>query len=134
MKSIDLQFVMDTLLELDPSLNGSEPGQTYNTALVVLSALTCGPDIRRLAAFTRLPEAFVAAIRQRMVRAELWTDIGVSCDHWQFGEHTVDLAAFWVDVLIAEGLVVRRWDEDKGEYWYCATEYAHDREQHSQVN
>jgi hypothetical protein len=134
MKSIDLQFVKDTLLDLDPSLADSAPDRTYNTALVVLSALTCGPDITRLAAFTGLPEAFVAAIRDRMIRAELWTEISVSCDHWQVGAHNLDLAAFWADVLIAEGLVVQRWDEDKGEYCYCATEYAQDREQHSQAN
>jgi hypothetical protein len=64
-----------------------------------------------------------------MVRAELWTDVSVSCDHWLFGEHNVDLAAFWVDVLIAQGLVIRRWDENEGEYWYCAAEYAQDQEQ-----
>jgi hypothetical protein len=66
MKSIDLQFVKDTLLDLDPSLDGSETDEMYNTALVVLSAVSCGPDVTRLAAFTGLPEAFVAAIRPRM--------------------------------------------------------------------
>lgn len=130
MNSIDLQFVKDTLLDLDPSLDGSETDEVYNTALVVLSALSCGPDVTRLAAFTGLPEAFVAAIRPRMIRAELWTDVSVSCDHWLFGEHNVDLVTFWVDVLIAEGLVIREWDENEGEYWYCATEYAPDQEPH----
>ena len=69
-----------------------------------------------------------------MIRAELWTDVSVSCDHWLFGEHNVDLAAFWVDVLIAQGLVIRGWDENEGEYWYCAAEYAQDQEPHLQVN
>jgi hypothetical protein len=52
--------VKDTLLDLDPSLDGSETDEMYNTALVVLSALSCGPDVTRLAAFTGLPEAFVS--------------------------------------------------------------------------
>ena len=37
MRQIDLQFVKDTLLELDPTWEGSEPDESYQTALVVVS-------------------------------------------------------------------------------------------------
>lgn len=39
MKTIDLQFVKDSLAELDPNLDGEQPDDVYRTALVVLSAL-----------------------------------------------------------------------------------------------
>jgi len=50
----------------DPSIPAALRPQSYNTALVVLSALSCGPDVVRLAGFTGLPQDFVANIRARM--------------------------------------------------------------------
>jgi len=61
-KQIDLQFVKDTLSELDPRLEGGTPDDFYLTALVLVSALVCGPDTARLAEFTQLPREFVQAI------------------------------------------------------------------------
>jgi len=29
------------------------------------------------------------------------------------------MSAFWADVLVAEGLVLRRWDPDSGDYRYA---------------
>lgn len=124
MKSNKLKFVKDTLLEMDPSLRDTEPDDSYDTALVLLSALAKGTDSSRLAAFTGLPLEFVAAIRQRMIRAELWTEVAVCCDHWEVAQGVVSTSAFWSDVLVAEGCVVRRWDEDSGEYRYWAVDYA----------
>ncbi|HJY83035.1 MAG TPA: hypothetical protein VKK81_18380 [Candidatus Binatia bacterium] len=51
---------------------------------------------------------FVEAIRLRMIQAELWTESEVLCDH-RFGEgNTIFLSSFSVDLLIAQGKVVRR--------------------------
>ena len=124
MKAIDLQFVKDSLAELDPSLDGKQPDDAYRTALVLVSALTWGPDTQHLANFTELPVEFVSAIRRRMIAAELWTEVEVFCDHW-FGEaNLVCTTALWLDVLIGQGLVVRAWDETAGDYRYFLAEYA----------
>jgi hypothetical protein len=124
LKNLDLQFVKDTLSELDPSLDGSEQSESYMTALVLVSALVQGPNVRRLAVFTGVPEQFVERIRERMVRAELWDEIDVFSDHW-FGEgNMVSMTALWLDILIAQGLVIREWDEEAGEYRYCHAAYA----------
>jgi hypothetical protein len=117
-KAIDLQYVKDTLLELDPTLKNCEASDAYNRAIVLLAALTYGPGAMRLAEFTRLPYELVATIRQRMVRAELWTEDEVCCDHWEAAAGVVSTCAFWADVLVAEGLVVRQWDPDSGDYRY----------------
>ena len=82
MRQIDLQFVKDTLLELDPTWEGSEPDESYQTALVLVSALVCGSDIEGLAEFTQLPRTFVETIRHRMIRAELWTESDAFYAHW----------------------------------------------------
>jgi hypothetical protein len=124
MKRIDLQFVKDTLREIAPDLNEKDSAGTYNTAQVVVAALHCGPDIERLATFTRLPRPFIATIRRRMIEAELWTDLGVRSGHWEPAPGILDSTAFWLDVLIAEGMVVRRWEEEVGDYLYRCVEYS----------
>ena len=127
MKSINLQYVKDTLSGLDPTLKSCGASDTYNTAIVLLSALAYGPDTTRLAGFTSLPHQFVATIQQRMIRAELWTETGVCCDHWEVAEGVVSMSAFWADVLVAEGLVVRQWDPDSDDYRYFDALHAPDK-------
>jgi len=61
MKTMDLQFVKDCVAELGLSPDGKEPDGTYWTALVVVSAMACGPDSHCLARFTQLPVEFVQA-------------------------------------------------------------------------
>jgi hypothetical protein len=61
----------------------------------------------------------VEAIRQRMIRAELWSGMEIFYDHW-FGEgKVINKTALWLDVLIGLGWVVRAWDEEIGDYRYC---------------
>ena len=126
-KATDLRLVKETLLELDASLAGTEEDESYKTALVLLSALACAPDTTRLAEFTQLPREFVAPIRQRMIRAQLWTESDACCDHWYVADGVFCTTFFWLDVLVAQGLVVRQWVEEEGEYRYwdecvCPTE------------
>jgi hypothetical protein len=59
-----------------------------------------------------------------MIQAQLWTEIEVLCDHW-FGEgNMIFPISFWLDVLIAQGKLLRRWEEEQGQYNYCLAEYA----------
>lgn len=120
----DLQFVKDSLAELGFALGGKQPDDTYRTALVIVSALTCGTDAERSARFNKLPVEFVQAIRRRMIAAELWTDMDVHCDHWFAGSNQVSSSAGSADLLVAEGLVVRAWDEASGDHRYRLLECA----------
>jgi hypothetical protein len=131
-KRIDLQLIKEALTELDPTLKDSAGDDAYRTALVLFSALVYGPETTILAEFTDLPNEFVEAIRLRMIQAELWTEIEVLCDHW-FGEgNTIFPTSFWLDLLIAQGKVVRRWKDEQGQYRYCLAEYALGRDQAEQ--
>jgi hypothetical protein len=98
------------------------------TALDLLAAIACGSETTRLARVTKLPREFVANIRQRMIRAELWTDLDACCDHWYVSDGVICTIDFWLDVLVAQGRVVRRWVEEEGHYRYWAEEYAPDTE------
>jgi len=63
-----------------------------------------------------------------MLMADLWTDIDVRSDHWAPAPGLFDSTAFWLDVLIAEGLMIRRWDEEQGDYFYCHMDYGPERQ------
>ncbi len=81
MTTTRLGFVKEMLLEIDPSLNGAEDDESYKAALVLLSAMSLGPDTTQLVEFTRLSRTFIATIRERMIRAELWTESETQYDH-----------------------------------------------------
>jgi hypothetical protein len=83
----------------------------------------------RLGEFNKLPPEFVATIRKRMIRAQLWTELDVCCDHWYVAAGVVRITAFWLDVLIAQGLAVRKWGEEEGQYRYWHVASAPEREQ-----
>jgi hypothetical protein len=59
-----------------------------------------------------------------MIRAELWTELDVCCDHWCVSDGGFRTTAFWLDVLVEQGRVVRRWVEEQGQYRYWAQEHA----------
>jgi hypothetical protein len=112
------EAVKGVLSELDLDIAIQEQPEFYNTALVLLSAPICGPDPARLAKFTGLPYSFIAPIRRRMMQAELWTDAEVHCEEWYAADGVLRTRYFWLDVLVAEGLVTRAWDEAESQYCY----------------
>ena len=59
-----------------------------------------------------------------MISAQLWTDIDVCCDHWYGSDGAFCTTYFWLDVLVAQGRVVRRWVEMERQYRYWADEHA----------
>ena len=113
-----VEAVKSVLAELDLDIAIQEQPEFYNTALVLLSAPICGPDPARLSKFTGLAHSFIAPIRRRMMQAELWTDTEVHCEEWYAVDGMLCAKYFWLDVLVAEGLVMRAWDEAEGQYCY----------------
>lgn len=107
-------------MELDPGLAGCNDGHRYKAALVLLSALHVSGDPVLLAQFTRLPLGYISEIHRRMILAELWSEEDVCCEHWFASQQKFRAAAFWLDVLVAQGLVLRRWFEEEGQYRYRA--------------
>lgn len=116
MRIADLQIVQN-LLEALNLVRDDEPDD--GTALVIASAMACGPHSERLAEFTQLPVQFVDAIRRRMIDAHLWTETNVNCDHWFDEAKNAEPYALWFDVLVGEGFFTRVWDRTMRDYVYC---------------
>jgi hypothetical protein len=114
----DLPFVKEVLLRITPEPIGFEQSPEYQPALVLLSALVCGPDAAKLTNFTGVSESLVSNIRLWMIEAGLWTIREVRCEHWYNQDESFRVVVFWTDVLVAQGLVDRRWDQHEGAYRY----------------
>jgi hypothetical protein len=117
----DVTLLKEIVLGLDPRLDGPERDRT---ALVLIAALACATDTIDLAELTKQPREFVAQIRQRMMKAHLWGELDVQCLHWFDSAGVFRPTYFWVDVLVAQGRILRRWVEEEGDYRYWAEEYA----------
>jgi hypothetical protein len=53
-----------------------------------------------------------------MIQAEIWTDTDVRCDEWFVANGVLCERCFWLDVLVAKGLVLRIWEEEVRQYCY----------------
>jgi hypothetical protein len=102
------------ILELDPDLDPQS--QKFRTAVILMAAAyMVGPRIDLLLSFTGYPLPFVAEISRRMRENDLWSDDGVATDGWFEGDKVA--VGFWLDCLVAEGLVYVERTED-GEALY----------------
>jgi hypothetical protein len=63
-----------------------------------------------------------------------WPAGYVNCDHWFAGANLVSGTALGADLLVAEGAVVRAWDETPGDYRYYLAEYAPGRRRSQWAN
>ena len=71
-----------------------------------------------LANFTGASYSLVSKIRLWMTEAGLWNIRDVRCEHWYNQDESFRDVVFWTDVLVAQGLVDRRWDQQEGVYRY----------------
>ncbi len=119
-KEHKLKLIKEAVKEFDPSLEGADDDVGFKIAVVLLAALSEGTDVQRLAAFTGYSEVFIAGIACRMREAELWVEDRVCCGQWFEGDF-IHPDLFWADVLVAEGLAIRK-RENGGVFRYFARE------------
>ena len=112
------QFVKETVEECCPLAGEGEDEASFRSAVVLVAALAEGTDIDNLTALTSYPPEFVADISFRARRAELRVNEGVCYEHWFEGD-TVKPMAVLLDVMVVEGLFIRKRNED-GEFRYIA--------------
>jgi hypothetical protein len=102
-----VEQIKRTLVELEPELSGKESAPSFKAAVVLLAALESGTDIASLGSLTGYESDFITQISFRMHDAELWVGNDVLCQHW-FHDGRIQRMYFWMDVMVAEGQLVRR--------------------------
>ena len=103
-KKWTLSDVECEVMRLDPSVKVDDPA--FGTAVVVLAAAVVGPNIKRIASFTGYGRPFVAEKARRLRKQKVW--VGGKLDVDWFKPKGEGVVAFWLDVVLADGLLVRQ--------------------------
>jgi hypothetical protein len=100
------------------SMDGSltEDSYTFQAAMVLLASELVGPYVERIATFLNYPLALVQVMAARLYEAGIWESDEVRCESWF--DPRKGAVAFLLDLMVAEGKLIRRWSEEKNEYTY----------------
>ena len=115
-----LKFVKETVKECFGLAQEHEDDTAFRSAVVLIAAFVEGANIERLTALTGYPPEFVADISLRARSAGLWVNEQVCYEHWFEGD-IIRPQAILCDVMVVEGLLIRRENED-GEIQYKAVQ------------
>ena len=93
-----------------------EDSYSFQAAMVLFASELVGPYSDRIASFLGYPSRLVQLMAVRLQEAKIWQDDHVHCDSWFDPEKGA--VAFMLDLMVAEGQLVRRWSEEKKQYSY----------------
>jgi len=115
-KQAALQSMKEDVWNMDPAL--AEDSSTFQAAMILLASELVGPWSDRIAAFLGYPTALVEVAAARLYEARIWENAEVRCEKW-FDPEKGGLA-FMLDLMIAEGTMIRRWSEEDQQFAYRA--------------
>lgn len=95
-----MQEIEREVQHLDPNLDADN--SSFKTAVLLLAAALMSQDIDALVEFTGYPTEFITERAEKLRKNGVWVD-GKTVADWLDPE-TGGLA-FWLDVLVAEGMV-----------------------------
>jgi hypothetical protein len=94
----------------------AEDSYTFRAGMVLLASELVGPYINRITAFLRYPLGLVQLIAVRLQEARIWEGNQVRCESWF--DPKKGALALTLDVMVAEGKLIRSWSEERGQYAY----------------
>jgi hypothetical protein len=93
-----------------------EDSYTFQAAMVLLASELVGPFVDRISTFLNYPLRLVQVVGGRLQEAKIWEGNEVRCESWF--DPKKGGAALLLDLLVAEGKLVRWWSEEKKDYVY----------------
>ena len=97
-----------------------EDSYSFQAAMVLFASELVGPYSDRIATFLGYPSSLVQLMAARLQEAKIWQDDHVHCDSWFDPEKGA--VAFMLDLMVAEGQLLRKWSEEKKQYSYHVPE------------
>ena len=97
-----------------------EDSYSFQAAMVLFASELVGPYSDRIATFLGYPLGLVQLMAARLQEAKIWQDDHVHGESWFDPEKGA--IAFMLDLMVAEGQLVRRWSEEKKQYSYHASD------------
>jgi hypothetical protein len=93
--------VREAVRKLDPNLKLDDPA--FDVAVVLLSGLYVGPNVRKIARFAHLPRPFVAEVGRRLRANGVWRGHKIEAGWFEKN----GAYAFWLDVTVGLGYLER---------------------------
>jgi hypothetical protein len=115
-KAPALQLMKRDVWNMDATL--TEDTYIFQAAMVLLASELVGPYADRIVTFLGYPRGLVQVIAARLHEARIWEKDEVRFENWFDTEK--ETVAFLLDLMVAQGLLIRRWSEEKKQFAYCA--------------
>jgi hypothetical protein len=115
-KQAALQSMKEDVWKMDPAL--AEDSSAFQAAMILLASELVGPWSDRIATFLGYPPALVEVAAARLYEARIWENDVVHCEKWFDSEK--GRLAFVVDLMVAQGMLIRRWSEEDQQFAYRA--------------
>ena len=94
----------------------AEDSYTFRAAMVLLASELVGPYVDRIVTFLEYPPGLVQVMAARLQEAKIWESDEVRCESWF--DPKKGALAFLLDLMVAEGKLIRAWSEEKRQYAY----------------
>ena len=98
-----IRQIRNEIKRLDPQLKQDDT--SFVTAVIMLSAIEVGADAERIAKFSGVGLGQVMEREHRLRKNKVW--VGEKTHHSGWDDKESGGIAFWMDVCIADGLLVR---------------------------
>jgi hypothetical protein len=115
-KQTALQSMKEDVWNMDATL--AEDSSIFQTAMILFASELVGPWSDLISTFLGYPPALVQAVAARLYEARIWENDEVRSEKW-FDPEKGGLA-FMVDLMVAEGMLIRRWSEEDQQFAYRA--------------
>jgi hypothetical protein len=113
-KEAALRYMKRDVWNIDATL--AENSYTFRAAMVLLASELVGPYVERVVTFLEYPPALVQAMAARLYEAKIWEGDEVYSEEWFDPEKGA--VAFLLDIMVAEGKLIRNWSEERNQYAY----------------
>jgi hypothetical protein len=117
-KQAALHGIRRDIWKMDETL--AEDSYTFQAAMVLLASELVGPYSDRIATFVGYPPSLVRVIAARLQEAKIWENDDVRCETW-FDPKRGGMALL-LDVMVADGTLLRAWSEEKKQYAYHSSD------------
>jgi hypothetical protein len=108
-EKMDLVWVKKEVYRLDPVITEEDDG--FKVAVILISSVIVGANIKRLAIFTHYTREYIAKVGKYFRKNQVWKNGEVDTSEW-FKKETGGVA-FWMNVAVGQGFVKRYWKNKK---------------------
>ena len=106
-----------------------EGTDSFKAAVVMVAALFVGPSVEKITELSGYTPEFVDVVAQRLIESGLWKDDHTDYQEWDDRSES-GLIKFTMDLLVAEGMVVRTGEKRRTSFGQLQYVYRARRPEH----